>query len=329
LADADGRFAMLAIDQRGSLFSMIAARTGRAEADVADAEMTAIKRVITEAVAPLATAVLTDPLFGYPHTAPVIPADCGVLVAGEVTGYEAAGDDERLSTLIDGWSVAETARQGADAAKLLLWHHPDASAATHAHQRAVAEEVGAACAEHEVPFVLEIVTYPMGAVRKGTAEWARVKPSLVADAAATFSDPRYGVDLLKLEFPADLKYVEDYADQPYASGEVAYGLAEVRAACEAVDAASGVPWVILSAGVDPAEFVENVRLVGEAGASGFLCGRAVWKRVVDGFPSEAAMREIAREISVPAFEQIRAANAGARPWTAHPYVAGVPSALAL
>ena len=323
LADADGRFAMLAIDQRGSLFKMIAARTGRTKADVADEEMTAIKRVITEAVAPLATAVLTDPLFGYPQTKSVIPADCGVIVAGEVTGYEATNDDERLSTLIEGWSVEETARRGADAAKLLLWHHPDASAATHAHQRAIVEEVGAQCAEHEVPFVLEIVTYPMGGTRKGTAEWARTKPTLVADAAEAYSDPRFDVDLLKLEFPADLKFVDEYQDRPFASAEVAYGLDEVEAACEAIDAASGVPWVILSAGVDPEEFVENVRLVGAAGASGFLCGRAVWKRVVDGFPSEDAMRETARSVSVPAFEQIRAANAGARPWTAHPYAAGL------
>ena len=334
LADADGRFSMLAIDQRGSLSKMIAARTGRAEADVADEEMTAIKRAITETVAPFATAVLTDPLFGYPHTEPVIPASCGVIVAGEVTGYEATNDDERLSTLIDGWSVEETARRGADAAKLLLWHHPNASPATHAHQQAIVEEVGAQCAEHEVPFVLEIVTYPVGGIRKGTAEWARTKPALVADGAEVYSDARFGVDLLKLEFPADLKYVEEHRDRPFASGEIAYGLDEVRAACEAVDAAAGVPWVILSAGVDPEEFVENVRLVGAAGASGFLCGRAVWKQVVYGFPSEDAMRQRAEAISVPAFERIRAANAGARPWTAHPYAAslsatGEPAALAL
>jgi tagatose 1,6-diphosphate aldolase len=322
LADADGRFAMLAIDQRGSLLSMIAAQTGRAEAEVTAEEMTAVKRAITAAVAPLATAVLADPLFGYPQTEGDIPAGCGVLLAGEVTGYEAAGDGERRSRLLDGWTVEHTVRLGADAAKLLLWHNPEASAATHAHQQAVVESVGAACAAHDLPFVLEIVTYPMAGLQRGTADWACAKPALVADAAAVYSAPRFGVDLLKLEFPADLKYVEEYRDRPFASGEVVYGLDVVRDACTATNDASAVPWVILSAGVDPDEFVENVGLVGGAGASGFLCGRAVWKRVVEGFPSEARMRSLAAAVAAPAFARIRAANAHARPWTAHPYAAG-------
>lgn len=40
LADAEGRFAVLVVDQRRSLFQVIAARAGRAEADVAPGEVT-------------------------------------------------------------------------------------------------------------------------------------------------------------------------------------------------------------------------------------------------------------------------------------------------
>ena len=57
-----------------------------------------------------------------------------------------------------------------------------------------------------------------------------------------------------------------------------YELAEVKDACQKLDETSTLPWVILSAGVDIEEFIENVNLATDAGASGFLlCGRAIWK----------------------------------------------------
>lgn len=325
LAGPDGRFAMLAIDQRRSLFRQIADAHGRPETDVATAEVTALKRAVLGAVAPRATAVLVDPLFGWPHAADVVPPGCGVIVAGEQTGYDLAGDDRR-SRPIPGWSVARAVREGADAVKLLVWHHPEASAATHAHQQAFVEAVGAECAALGVPLVLEVVTYPRAGARRGTADWARRKPALVADAAARYGDPRFGVDLLKLEFPADLRFAPECAGRPFASGEAAYAPGDVEAACAAVGAAAAVPWVILSGGVDPDEFAENVRLAAAAGASGFLCGRAVWKPVVDAFPDAAAMRAVAERVAAPAFEQICAASAAARPWTEVPAAPAVLAA---
>jgi len=41
--------------------------------------------------------------------------------------------------------------------------------------------------------------------------------------------------------------------------------------------------VILSAGVDIEEFIENVKISSAHGASGFLCGRAIWKDAVTKF----------------------------------------------
>jgi len=47
--------------------------------------------------------------------------------------------------------------------------------------------------------------------------------------------------------------------------------------CESITQTSRVPWVILSAGVDIEEFLINVEIASDSGASGFLAGRAVWK----------------------------------------------------
>ena len=42
-----------------------------------------------------------------------------------------------------------------------------------------------------------------------------------------------------------------------------------------------MPWVLLSAGVDYDLYERQVRVACDNGASGILCGRAVWKESVD------------------------------------------------
>src|SRR4029078_4586491 len=46
---------------------------------------------------------------------------------------------------------------------------------------------------------------------------------------------------------------------------------------DALDAASQVPWVLLSGGVDDATFEAQVEVACRAGASGVLAGRSVWE----------------------------------------------------
>lgn len=315
LSDGRHRFAMLAIDQRGSLRKMIAARTGVAVDAVPDKALSIVKEVITTALAPVATAVLTDPLHGYPNSPSVVPPRVGLLLALEVSGYEASGDHERLTRVIDGWSPAAIGRSGADAVKLLLWHRADVSHDVLRHQESMVVQIGAECAEAGLPFVLEVLTYPTHGQDAASAEYATLKPDLVIEAASRFSEPRFGVDLLKLEFPGNLKYVAEYQDRPFGAGTVVADRSHVEAHCRQLDAAARVPWVILSAGVDPEEFVENVRLANAAGASGFLCGRAVWKKVLDLYPDVQSMRQFAGSTAREYFTRIRDANDAATPWS--------------
>ncbi len=308
---------MLAIDQRGSLRKMIGARRQTSSKDVTAEEMRRVKRIVTASIGPLATAVLTDPIYGYPAGADGLPPSTGLLLAAEVTGYEAANEQERRSRLLEEWSVEDALRTGADGVKLLVWHHPDASSETHRHQQDVVQALGEQCAASEMPFVLEAVTYALDGEDPKGESFARLKPDLVVDAARTYSDPRFQVTLLKLEFPANLKNVEEFQSSSFAADGVVYGLSEVRSACQRLNAAAGVPWVILSAGVDPDEFLENVRLANEAGSSGFLCGRVVWKHVLDAFPDESRMRALSETQGRRHFERIRNANDTAKPWHQH------------
>lgn len=58
--------------------------------------------------------------------------------------------------------------------------------------------------------------------------------------------------------------------------------------------------MILSSGVDAARFPEAVRIACNAGASGFLAGRAIWASVVGSPDLETDLREV----SVPTLRRL-------------------------
>jgi tagatose-1,6-bisphosphate aldolase len=57
-----------------------------------------------------------------------------------------------------------------------------------------------------------------------------------------------------------------------------------EAACRAITDAVGVPWAVLSAGVDHDVFTGYLRAARAGGASGFISGRSIWKDAV-GLPA--------------------------------------------
>jgi tagatose 1,6-diphosphate aldolase len=318
LSDEKGRFKMLAIDQRGSLVKAIAKATGKAPTDVTAEDMATAKQVVTQTLAPYATALLTDPIYGLPHSFRNLPPGVALLLSHEESGYEAAGAQgkERKTHPVDGWSVQKAQRAGADAVKLLVYYRPDGSAPVRRHQQALVRRVGRDCEQADMPFLLELVSYPIGDESADTPEFALKKPDLVVESAAEFSKPQYKVDILKLEFPADLKHTAEYSGGAFdgKNREAAYALREVRESCRRLNNAAAVPWVILSAGVDISEFLVQVDLATEAGASGFLCGRAIWKDAINLYPNVDRMEKWLRAQGVYNFVRANAHAHQARPW---------------
>jgi tagatose 1,6-diphosphate aldolase len=92
--------------------------------------------------------------------------------------------------------------------------------------------------------------------------------------------------------------------------------------CRQLNEAAGSPWVILSAGVDIEEFLVQVEMACAAGASGFLCGRAIWKGVLEQFPDEAKMEEWLATEGAYNFARANAYAETAKPWFEHPKFGG-------
>ena len=127
------------------------------------------------------------------------------------------------------------------------------------------------------------------------------------------------VDVLKMEFPAELKYAADHQHEHFGCKPVLFTQEDVAAACTRLDRVARVPWVILSAGVDLPEFLANIQQANGAGASGFLCGRTIWKEILAPFPDEKKMRAHMRNVGRGNFKAICAASHAALPWIEHRY----------
>ena len=273
-ADDRGVIRAAAMDQRGSLKKEI----GKQGGPTANENLTEFKSLVTKVLTPHASAILMDCEYGLPalkHKAP----GTGVLLAYEKTGYD-ANKKGRLPDLMDGWSVRRLVEAGANAVKILIYYDPFDDKDIIAFKDAWLERIGAECAGLDVPLFVEPLAYDDEMDEKGF-EFAKKKPEYVKEYMRRLSDPRFGIDVLKVEVPVNMAYVK--GSRANKTGEVAYAEQEaLRHFKEAAQAATK-PFIYLSAGVDDDVFRESLEYAGESGAkfNGVLCGRATWK---DGIP---------------------------------------------
>ncbi len=307
LADENGRFKMVAVDQRPPIKTLVAAARSATEAD--DGDVRAVKRLLVEELAGDSTALLLDPHYAYPAAIDAVPPAKGLLLTLEDSVFEDTPAGRRSSE-IDDWSVEKIKRTGADAVKLLAWYRPDADGSVLEHQRAFVAKVGEACRRYDLPFVFEILTYPLPADDGLTApDAASARAEQVIAGVEEFSSPRYGVDLFKLESPVPPSGVPDPDDD---GGPTTQGY------FDALDAAAGRPWVMLSAGAAQDDFERILTYAYRAGASGFLAGRAIWWPALQAFPDlDEARRELRRD-GAPYLRDIGAlTDRSAKPFTEH------------
>ena len=128
--------------------------------------------------------------------------------------------------------------------KFLLYYDVDGDEYVNLQKQAYIERIGAECKAEDVPFFLEILTYDESISDNTSAAFAKVKPHKVNEAMKVFSDARFGIDVLKVEVPVNMTYVEGFAE-----GEVVYTKEEAAKAFKDQEAASHLPYIYLSAGV--------------------------------------------------------------------------------
>jgi tagatose 1,6-diphosphate aldolase len=310
VSDERGVIAAAAMDQRGSLQKALAKEKG---GEITDEMMSEFKSAVTEVLTPHASAILLDPEWGLP-AATRRSRNAGLLLAYEQSGYDNTRPG-RQPDLLPQWSVRRLKEAGANCIKVLIYYTPFDRREINEEKHAFVERIGDECRANDIPFFLEFVGYdPDGGDEKGAA-FARRKPEIVTGSMAEFTRDRYGVDVMKVEVPVTLRFVEG---TNAFGGTRAYSRAEARDFFRRAAGVATRPFIYLSAGVSNAEFTESLELAAESGVkfAGVLCGRATWK---DGIPvyareGAAAFRQWLENDGVRNINNVNERLKTATPW---------------
>lgn len=301
LADSKGMMTMCAIDHRGALKRALNEKNPDA---VSYQDIVDFKLDLCQAVAPFASAILLDPEYGAGQAiaAGLLPGPKGLLVSMEKTGY--TGDSTaRITELLPGWSVKKVKKMGASAVKLLIYFRPDIKDVA-SKQLDLVARLADQCLEEDIAFLVEPVSYPIEEKERinqaGTSskKFAEIKPGLVIETARQIT--ALPIDVLKAEFPADIKFERDEE--------------KLLRFCRELNQASRLPWVLLSAGVDFNSFQKQVRIACKAGASGFLAGRALWQEGAQ-IRSRDERMNFFQNTAAPRLEELaKIADSYGKPW---------------
>ncbi|WP_330981922.1 MULTISPECIES: tagatose-bisphosphate aldolase [Enterobacterales] len=274
LSNESGIIAALALDQRGALKKMMASVIGSGE--VKERDVLDFKTLVSVELTSYASSILLDPEYGL-VAATYRDGNAGLLLAYEKTGYDNSKEG-RLPDLLSLWSVKRLKEAGADAVKFLLYYDADEKPHINEQKRVFIERLGSECLAEDIPFWLELVSYDANIPDSKSKEYARIKPHKVIAMMEEFSRPQYGVDVLKVEVPVNMAFVEGYS----AGDEYIYTKKEAAKYFKAQSDASPLPFIFLSAGVSAELFRDTLHFAHEAGSTfnGVLCGRATWAGAV-------------------------------------------------
>ena len=262
LCDKNGIIGALAIDQRGALRRMLGE-------DTPVEQLETFKVLVSKYLTKYASSILLDPELGW-KAAEARDKNAGLLVAYEKTGYDKTVPG-RYPDLVENVSVQRLKANGADAVKVLLYIDIDEGRAVNDVKEAFIERIASECKAEDMPFFLELVSYDAKVTDE--KEYAKLKPRKVIEAMKLYSQERFGVDVLKVEVPVNMKYVEGFAEN-----EVLYTKEEAAAFYKEQSEATHLPFIFLSAGVSAQLFQETLRFAKDSGSTfnGVLCGRATW-----------------------------------------------------
>jgi tagatose 1,6-diphosphate aldolase len=270
ICGANGLMMVVACDQRGGMRKVLAS-TPEDEARIDETTLGVVKAGIVRHLANKASCVLLDAVCAVPGVVDdgVLSRDTGLLIGLDASGWDTDAQGYRISKLVSGIDARRVRELGGTGAKLMVYLRPDRPEANEVNMQIIRDCI-ADFAREDLLLVVEILTYQLDG--ESDAEYAKAFPDLIVDSARISLE--LGSKVLKLPFPGD-------AD-----------------ACRKItELCDGVPWAVLSAGVDHETFIGQVRTAMENGASGVIAGRSLWKDCIslDATTLETRLEEVASD----------------------------------
>jgi tagatose-1,6-bisphosphate aldolase len=256
VTSSDGYFLICALDHLSDFQELLDSDVSR----VTYQQTGQAKNELIRTLADQCSAFLLDARYGLAQAiaSRALPGSVGLMASVEDEDYKPT-TATRTTRFRENWGTRQMKMLGVDVCKLLWFFRPDSSVAD--HQREVVRGLVEECAALSLPLVVEPIWYSLEGEDSKSEAWRERRVEGIIESAREAS--ALGTDMLKVEFPG---YVDSDA-----------GKAKALEACRQLDAAINVPWVILSAGVNYDSFKTQVEIACNAGASGFLAGRSIWR----------------------------------------------------
>lgn len=255
-----GKMLIVAADQRNGMKAVMNDAPGGPNSITAE-QLSDAKVDLVRYLGNAAPAILLDPEIALPRVADegVLSRDTALVVGLDASGFDTV-DGLQYTKLVPGMTPRRVRELGGDVAKMLWYMRPDLQDASSRVADEIRELV-TACTDEGLLLIVEILVYRLE--DESEEAYAAAFPGLVAGAARLSVE--CGAKVLKLQYPG--------------SGE---------ASALVTAAAAGVPWAVLSAGVDHETFIRQVEIAVANGAGGAMAGRSLWK---DSLAVSAEVRE--------------------------------------
>ncbi len=273
----NGMMMVVACDQRGGMRKVLAG-TPEEQTLIGQSELGAVKTDIVRHLANKASCVLLDAECAVPDVVDhgVLSRDTGLLIGLDASGWDTDASGYRISKLVPGVSARKVRELGGTGAKLMVYLRPDRPDANTVNLDIIRTCIADFAAE-DLLLVVEILTYQL--VGETKEQYAAAYPDLIVECACMALD--LGSKVLKMPYPGSAKACRQITDL-----------------CE------GVPWAVLSAGVDHETFIDQVAIAMENGASGVIAGRALWKDCISLDQRISAQR--LEDVASPRLREIEA-----------------------
>lgn len=254
----NGKMMVVAADQRGGMREVLA-DTPDARAKIDMATLGTVKSGLVRHLGNKAACVLLDAVAAVPDVVDdgTLARDTGLLIGLDDSGWDTDEKGYRISKLVPDVSARKVRSLGATGAKLMVYLRPDRPDANTTNIETIRNCVADFAAE-DILLVVEFLTYRLP--EESEADYKATFPDLIVE--GTRISLQNGAKVLKIPYPG------------------------TPDACRRVtELCDGVPWAVLSAGVDHETFLGQVETSMANGASGVIAGRALWKDCISLDPA--------------------------------------------
>lgn len=254
---------VIAADQRGGMRKVLADEPDAQQA-IDEPTLGRIKAGIVTHLANKAACVLLDAVCAVPGVVDsgILARDTGLLIGLDASGWDTDENGYRISRLVPGITARRVRELGGTGAKLMVYLRADRPDANSVNMQTIRDCIAEFSAE-DLLLVVEILTYQLEG--ESNVDYAKAFPGLIVEGTRIALD--LGAKVLKLPYPGN-------AD-----------------ACRQItELCNGVPWAVLSSGVDHEIFLGQIETSMNNGASGVIAGRALWKDCISLDPEKLESR---------------------------------------